>query len=446
MTEDILAIPYRHRPVAIRLAGYSGALLLVALATVVGLFLASRWGNSPVVMLYLLPVLAAAIYGGLGPGLLAAVASALAYNYYFTAPVHTFVIHSAADIVTVMVLFLVALVCSQLAASVRQQAQIASQHAARNAAIAGFARRLLSARGEAEVAEASALRLAQLFGCHVVILSPDNEAPPMARSSPDATLSPSDLAAASFTLLSGERSGRGEKRAPQADWQFHPVMADTDVIAAVGLARNDGAPPIRDDGLWLFESLTDQMALALDRARLDGEARASAALRARDKLRSALLTSIGDDVKPRLKAIQAAVRALRREGAADRTLVAQLDSEVTGVERHIDNLVDVGSVAQHEAIELGEISIDLHRRTVSRLGEPVHLTPKEFAVLSELAKHAGRVLTHAQLLRAVWGPAQQDHVDYLRVAVGTLRKKLERDPANPELIRNEPGVGYRLAA
>lgn len=182
MTEDTLDLPSRHRPVAMRLAGYSGALLLVALATVVGLFLASRWGNSPVVMLYLPPVLAAAIYGGLGPGLLAAVASALAYNYYFTAPVHTFVIHSAADIVTVVVLFLVALVCSQLAASVRQQAQIASQHATRNAAIAGFARRLLSARGEAEVAEASALRLAQLFGCHVVILSPDNEAPPIARS------------------------------------------------------------------------------------------------------------------------------------------------------------------------------------------------------------------------------------------------------------------------
>lgn len=446
MKEDILPLPERQRPVAIRLAGYSVALLLVALSTVVGLFLASRWGNSPVVMLYLLPVLAAAIYGGLGPGLMAAVASALAYNYYFIAPVHTFVIHSAADIVTVVVLFLVALVCSQLAASVRQQAQIASQHAARNAAIAGFARRLLSARGEAEVAEVSANRLGQLFGCHVVVLNRVNETTPIAQSSPEATLSPSDFAAAAFTLSSGERSGRGEKRAPQADWQFHPVMADTVIIATVGLARSDGTPPVRDDGVQLFESLTDQMALALDRARLDGEARDTAALRVRDKLRSALLTSIGDDVKPRLKAIQAAVRALRREGAADRSLMAQLDSEVIGVERHIDNLVDVGPAPQYEAIEFGEISIDLHRRTVSRNAEPIHLTPKEFAVLAELAKHAGRVLTHAQLLRAVWGPAQQDHVDYLRVAVGALRKKLERDPANPELIRNEPGVGYRLVA
>jgi len=90
------------------------------------------------------------------------------------------------------------------------------------------------------------------------------------------------------------------------------------------------------------------------------------------------------------------------------------------------------------------VTIDLYRRAVSRDGAAVHLTPKEYAVLAELAKHAGRVLTHAQLLRAVWGPAQEQHIDYLRVAVGALRRKLERDPARPELILNEPAVGYRL--
>jgi DNA-binding response OmpR family regulator len=83
---------------------------------------------------------------------------------------------------------------------------------------------------------------------------------------------------------------------------------------------------------------------------------------------------------------------------------------------------------------------------VRRDGAEVHLTPKEFALLAELAKQAGRVLTHAQLLRAVWGPAQADQIDYLRVAVRALRQKLERDPADPELILNEPAVGYRLAA
>ena len=92
------------------------------------------------------------------------------------------------------------------------------------------------------------------------------------------------------------------------------------------------------------------------------------------------------------------------------------------------------------------MKIDLYRRSVQRDGADVHLTPKEYAVLAELAKQAGRVLTHAQLLRAVWGPAQQDQIDYLRVAIRALRQKLEPDPAHPALIVNEPAVGYRLAA
>jgi DNA-binding response OmpR family regulator len=94
----------------------------------------------------------------------------------------------------------------------------------------------------------------------------------------------------------------------------------------------------------------------------------------------------------------------------------------------------------------GDLSIDLHRRSVLKRGEEVHLTPKELAVLSELAKHAGRVLTHRHLLRAIWGPAHQDHIDYLRVAVRALRQKLETDPAHPTLIVNEPSVGYRLVS
>ena len=65
-------------------------------------------------------------------------------------------------------------------------------------------------------------------------------------------------------------------------------------------------------------------------------------------------------------------------------------------------------------------------------------------MLAELAKHPGRVLTHAHLLRTAWGPAQEGQIDYLRVAVRGLRQKLERDPSRPELIINEPAVGYRL--
>lgn len=95
-------------------------------------------------------------------------------------------------------------------------------------------------------------------------------------------------------------------------------------------------------------------------------------------------------------------------------------------------------------IAIGDIVIDLAARWVTRGGEEVRLTPKEYGFLAELAKHSGRVLTHAHLLRAVWGPGHENDVEYLRVAARGLRKKLENDPSSPTLIRNEPGVGYRL--
>jgi two-component system KDP operon response regulator KdpE len=95
-------------------------------------------------------------------------------------------------------------------------------------------------------------------------------------------------------------------------------------------------------------------------------------------------------------------------------------------------------------VVLGDVEIDLAARLVTRGGEEVHLTPKEYGMLVELAKHPGRVITHTQLLRAVWGPGHEHDVEYLRVAARGIRRKLEADPATPVLLRNEPGVGYRL--
>jgi len=93
---------------------------------------------------------------------------------------------------------------------------------------------------------------------------------------------------------------------------------------------------------------------------------------------------------------------------------------------------------------VGDIEIDLAARLVRRAGEEVHLTPKEFGFLAELAKHPGRVVTHTQLLRTVWGAGHERDVEYLRVAARGVRKKLEGDAGPASFIRNEPGVGYRL--
>lgn len=95
-------------------------------------------------------------------------------------------------------------------------------------------------------------------------------------------------------------------------------------------------------------------------------------------------------------------------------------------------------------IVAGEVTIDLDRRLVSRAGRPVRLTPKEYEVLARLARDAGKVVGHRDLLVAVWGAAHADDTQYLRVVVGQLRHKLEADPAQPVLIQTEPAIGYRL--
>lgn len=94
-------------------------------------------------------------------------------------------------------------------------------------------------------------------------------------------------------------------------------------------------------------------------------------------------------------------------------------------------------------LRIGDVEIDIPRHRVSRAGEEIKLTPKEFDLIAFLARHAGKVVTHRQILREVWGPAHEHDTQYLRVYIGQLRAKLEPDPTNPTLVITEPGVGYR---
>jgi two-component system KDP operon response regulator KdpE len=95
-------------------------------------------------------------------------------------------------------------------------------------------------------------------------------------------------------------------------------------------------------------------------------------------------------------------------------------------------------------VQIGEIEIDLDRHRVARGGAEVKLTPREFELLVCLARYPGKVMTHRQLLTAVWGPAQAEETQYLRVYIGHLRQKLEDNPDDPKIILTELGIGYRL--
>ena len=106
--------------------------------------------------------------------------------------------------------------------------------------------------------------------------------------------------------------------------------------------------------------------------------------------------------------------------------------------------VQASTAAGAPILEIGPLSLDLARRTVTVDHQEVHLTPIEYRLLSLLAQNAGKVLTHRQILKEVWGPSYANETQYLRVFMAQLRRKIEHNPARPRLLITEPGVGYRM--
>jgi two-component system KDP operon response regulator KdpE len=118
--------------------------------------------------------------------------------------------------------------------------------------------------------------------------------------------------------------------------------------------------------------------------------------------------------------------------------VGELLARIRAALRH--KLQDIGA---QPIVVAGDLTIDLIKRLVTRAGAPIRLSPREYDLLAQLVEGGGKVVTHRQLLTAVWGPAHEQDVQYLRVFVGQLRQKIEPDPSAPALILTEPGVGYR---
>lgn len=163
----------------------------------------------------------------------------------------------------------------------------------------------------------------------------------------------------------------------------------------------------------------------------------------------------GLELVPLIKAAGVAVLVISARDATDQKVAALdlgADDYVTKPFDTEEVLARIRTALRHRLsleadlplVKVGDIEIDLAAHLVRKAGEEVHLTPKEFGFLAELAKHPGRVVTHAQLLRNVWGAGHERDVEYLRVAARGVRRKLEGEAVESSFIRNEPGVGYRL--
>ena len=142
-----------------------------------------------------------------------------------------------------------------------------------------------------------------------------------------------------------------------------------------------------------------------------------------------------------------------RQGVEDKVsaLDAGADDYLTKPFHSAELTARLRAIQRHTAAEMAEsvfecnsLQIDFASRTVKRDGQEIHLTVTEYALLRVLAQNAGKVVTHRQLLREVWGPKAEEQAQYLRVYMNHLRKKLGEQADQPRLLRNEPGIGYRL--
>jgi two-component system, OmpR family, KDP operon response regulator KdpE len=148
-----------------------------------------------------------------------------------------------------------------------------------------------------------------------------------------------------------------------------------------------------------------------------------------------VLSAVGDE-REKVRALDA--------GADDYVTKPFGTDELTARIRAVLRRRDTGDGAD-PVVRVGPVTVDLAARRVTRDGAEVHLTPIEFDLLRVLAVHRGKLVTHARLLREVWGAGYGEETHYLRVHVAHIRRKLERDPARPEIVLTDTGVGYRLA-
>ena len=371
LPEHRRVVDWRHYLPGPPLVGDAAALTSVLALTIVAYLLQDWIGRGPIDLLYLVPVIASASFYGFRAGLIAALAAGVAYNFFFLPPVHTFIIYSPANIITAILLVVVAIITGHLAARARSAAAIAMRSARENAALARFATRLGASKDRTETAQIVCEEIRALVAVQTIVLHGSGEGVKVTASGQKTTpeLTPVDRAAADWAFVHGEAAGRGTNTLTASGWQFRPLKTSLGTLAVLGLRGPPGREPVPRARAALAESLIDQAALAHERLKLQNDMREIEIVRQRDSLRAALLASLSHDLRTPLTAVTAAAEALS-VGGQETELVDTVRSEARRLNRFLSDLLDL------TRIEEGAVTPDL---------QPVDLTDAIGSAVADLA-------------------------------------------------------------
>jgi len=360
---------------------YAVALALTAFVTALGSELLSAGNITNVGLLYLLPVMVTATRYGLRAGIVTGLLSSLAYNFFFIPPTHAFTIQDPQNILTVLVLLGVAVVSSQLAGRVRDQALLARRSAAQNSSLAGFARLLTGVSKRDELGQLLCAEVGRLLDANTMLLLPvRDELEVVSALPPEDNLAAIEQAAARWAFDNNQPAGRGSETLAASEWLFHPLAAGGRVVGVMGLARPDAAAPIRPDQLPLLLSLLDQASLALERIELEAEMATVNQLKERDRLRAALLSSVSHDLRTPLTTILGMLAEIEPVTDKQAEDLAAARAEAERLNRFVANLLDMVRIeagALHQSLEpvdlvdaIGAAAHDLRRALA---GHPLDL-------------------------------------------------------------------------
>jgi two-component system, OmpR family, sensor histidine kinase KdpD len=323
-------------------------MLAVGAATIIGSALDTIVHLPNLSIVFLMAVLGAAAYAGLGAALFASALSTLAYNFFFIEPRYTFTVAEPSEVFALFAYLGVALLGGSLAARIRDQAKVARSRAAATQALYDFSRKLSGTAKDDEVLWAAVTQLQATLRRNVIVFLPkEGDLQIMAAWPPDTEASVTDMTAARWAQEKQEPAGSGTGTLPNSRFQFRPLMSPHGSVGVCGIELA-GEPMTSSEERNLM-AIIDQTAIAIDRARLSRESLQQAARLEGERYRDALLSSISHDLKTPLATITGAVSSLREFGekmpsASRDDLLQSIEQESDRLSRFVANLLDMSRI------------------------------------------------------------------------------------------------------
>lgn len=318
----------------------------MVLASILGQPFSPTFDHANLVMFYLLAVVIAAIRFGLGPSIVAAIASVIAFHLFFALSNFSFAIDEVQYLLTLSGLIVVGLVISTLTARVHDQAKAAQQREAQTVALYNFSRTLAEAGDLETISQAISRHIEQVFQREALLFLPHQRGLSPQALNRDEALDEPEHAVAAWCFRQGRPAGRGVENFSAANLRYHPLKTAQGAVGVLGLKATETATPLSPAQYRLLETFAHQAALAIERVQLAQQAQQAQLLRETDKLQTALLNSISHDLRTPLASITGVLSSLHDDAAfldeeTRRELVDNAWQEAERLNRLVANLLDM---------------------------------------------------------------------------------------------------------